>query len=66
MKHFKKIDVYKDGNYLASIGDIRYSDYPTYIQTKGKSYANKKRELYLNRHKNDEGIAGKLARILLW
>jgi len=66
-KHFKKLDVYsKDGLYLASIGDVRYADYPTYIETKGKAYANKRRELYLNRHKNDEGVAGNLSRLLLW
>ena len=29
----KKIDVYKNGNKIASIGNIGYSDYPTYLKT---------------------------------
>jgi hypothetical protein len=62
----KKIDVYKDGDYITSIGDIRYSDYPTYIMTKGKAYADKRRTLYYERHKNDKGIAGQLAQKILW
>jgi hypothetical protein len=65
-KRYKKLDVYKNGDYLASVGDVRYADYPTYIETKGKSYADKRRELYHIRHKNDSGIAGKLSKILLW
>ena len=28
----KKIDVYKDNIYLCSIGDIRYYDFPTYLE----------------------------------
>ena len=28
----KKIDVFKDGKKIASIGDIFYSDYPTYLE----------------------------------
>ena len=31
-KKNKKIDVYKNGEYIASIGDVRYNDYPTYIK----------------------------------
>ena len=62
----KKIDVYKDGNYVISIGDIRYSDYPTYIKTKGKAYADKRRELFYERHKDNNGLAGELNKRLLW
>ena len=62
----KKIDVYKDGNYVISIGDIRYSDYPTYILTKGRAYADKRRELYYERHNKDKGIAGELSKRILW
>jgi hypothetical protein len=62
----KKIDVYKDGNYVISIGDIRYSDYPTYIKTKGKAYADKRRELFYERNKNNNGLAGEYAKKLLW
>ena len=35
-KKNKKIDVYKNGEYIASIGDVRYNDYPTYIKNDGK------------------------------
>ena len=28
----KKIDVYKDNLFLFSIGDIRYNDFPTYLE----------------------------------
>ena len=64
---YKKLDVYTNtGNYITSVGDKRYSDYPTYIKTMGKSYADKRRELYHNRHKKDSRPAGKLAKILLW
>jgi hypothetical protein len=50
----KKIDVYKDGQYIFAIGDVNYNDYPTYLETKGEEYANKRRTLYHNRHKKDD------------
>jgi hypothetical protein len=62
----KKIDVYKDGEYLVSIGNLQYSDYPTYIMTKGKAYADKRRILYYDRHKDNNGLAGQLAKRILW
>lgn len=62
----KKIDVIKDGKVIASIGDINYKDYPSYIQEKGLSYANERRRLYNIRHKNDKGITGKYAKAILW
>jgi len=46
----KKIDVFKDGKYICSIGDDRYLDYPYYIKEYGKDYADKRRELYKIRH----------------
>ena len=51
----KKIDVFKDGKKIASIGAIGYKDYPTYMleEKKGlhpKGYANKRRKLYKLRH----------------
>ncbi len=55
----KKIDVFrkiknKDGKMvlkkLASVGAINYNDYPTFIKTKGKAYADKRRKLYKIRH----------------
>lgn len=63
----KKLDVYdKKGDKLASIGGAGYKDYPTYLRTDGKVVADKRRELYLIRHKKDKGVAGTLARNLLW
>jgi len=67
----KKIDVLKNNKIIASIGDIRYSDYPTMIETKGKgkAYANQRRELYKKRHKNDMNVknsAGFYANKILW
>ena len=61
----KKIDVYQDNKKIASIGDIRYKDYPTYLRENGKEYADERRRLYHLRHKN-EGIVGKYAKELLW
>ena len=60
-----KLDVFKDGEYLTSIGDRRYKDYATYMEEKGKAYAEERRRLYMLRHKN-EGMRGKLSSIILW
>ena len=65
----KKIDVYKDNEYIASIGSIDYSDYPTYLQTHNKEYAENRRRLYKCRHSKDSLIKmtpGWLAFHLLW
>lgn len=61
----KKLDVYKNGELVASIGDTRYSDYPTYIKEKGLDYANERKRLYNIRHKN-ESSGGFYAKKLLW
>jgi hypothetical protein len=63
----KKIDVYKNDIKIASIGDIRFLDFPTYIEEKGKKYADSRRKLYKIRHKNDinEG-AGFYSNKILW
>jgi len=63
----KKIDVYTiDGNYITSIGDNRYLDYPTYLKIYGKKYADARRSLYHMRHQNDKNDAGFLAKEILW
>lgn len=62
----KKIDVFKDSKKIASIGDIRYNDYPTYIKILGKPYADFRRKLYHLRHSKDHKIEGLLSRFLLW
>ena len=48
-KKNKKLDVYEDGKYITSIGQKGYKDYPTYIEEKGKDYANIRREQFYNR-----------------
>jgi hypothetical protein len=68
-KKGKKIDVIKNGQVVASVGALGYSDYSTYIKEKGLKYANKRRELYKQRHKNDInkiGSNGYFADKLLW
>lgn len=65
-KSGKKIDVYKQGDLIASIGATGYGDFPTYMKQKGTEYANKRRELYKMRHAKNTGLAGKLASELLW
>jgi hypothetical protein len=66
-KKHKKIDVYKDNEYLGSIGDNRYKDYPTYLEEDGEIKANQKRSLYHKRHKKDLNyLIGSLAYNLLW
>ena len=62
----KKIDVYKQGKKIASIGDIRYYDFPTYTIERGKAYADFRRKLYHMRHSKDHKIEGLLSRFLLW
>ena len=46
----KKLDVFKDGKKLASVGALGMSDYPTYMKTKGQAYADERRRLYRIRH----------------
>lgn len=70
----KKIDVFKKGKKVASVGAIGYNDYPTYmeLERKGKvpkGTANKRRRLYKIRHKADRNIKnsnGYYADRLLW
>jgi len=61
----KKIDVFKNGKKIDSIGAIGYKDYPTYNATEGKTIADERRRLYHLRHtQNTQGE--KLAKKLLW
>lgn len=65
----KKLDVFEAGKKLASIGDIRYSDYPHYLQDKGKAVAEERRRLYHSRFKetsNKVGSPSYYASKLLW
>jgi hypothetical protein len=52
-----KIDIFnKKGEYITSIGAIGYSDYPTYMKTHGKEYADNRRRLYKIRHDKDRSV----------
>jgi len=65
----KKIDVYKKGNKIASIGAYGMNDFPTYIKKRGIKYAKTRRRLYKIRHNKDrkkKGSNGYYADILLW
>jgi hypothetical protein len=46
----KKIDIYKDDVYITSIGAMGMSDYPSYVESEGKKYADERRRLYHLRH----------------
>lgn len=65
LKNFK-IDVFKDGEYITSIGHKSFSDFPHYIESHGMEYALKRRELYWKRHRKDDGIRGYLSKTILW
>ena len=65
----KKIDVFKGDKKVASVGATGYNDYPTWMQKKGKKYADERRRLYKIRHKSDRtkrGTPGWYADKLLW
>ena len=65
----KKIDVYRDGKFVASIGAIGYKDYPTYTKEDGLEKAKERRRLYKLRHNADRSIVdspGYFANQILW
>lgn len=65
----KKIDVFRRGKKLASVGAKGYADYPTFMREKGKEYATRRRRAYKIRHQKDRlkvGSRGYWADKLLW
>jgi hypothetical protein len=54
----KKLDVFKGGKKVASVGAIGYKDYPTFLKTEGKEKANKRRAAYKKRHAKHRNIRG--------
>jgi hypothetical protein len=70
----KKIDVFKDGKKVASIGARGMNDYPTYMEIEKngllpKGFARKRRKLYKERHESDrhkKGTNGYYADKILW
>jgi hypothetical protein len=64
----KKIDVFKNGDKVASIGAIGYGDYWTYYQS-DRYLARSKRESYKARHAGEQnkiGSPGYYAWYILW
>ena len=51
----KKIDVFKKGKKVCSVGNSNYNNFPTLIQKKGisLSFAKFRRKLYKKRHSKD-------------
>jgi hypothetical protein len=65
----KKIDVYKQGKKIASVGARGMNDFPTYMKKNGLNYAKTRRRLYKMRHEKDRHTKwsrGWLADKLLW
>ena len=65
----KKIDVYRKGRKIASVGAAGMNDFPTYMKKMGNTYANTRRRLYKIRHTKDrkrKWSRGWLADQLLW
>lgn len=61
----KKLDVFKNGKKVGSVGAIGYGDYPTFIKENGKAYADERRRLYHIRHTKNT-LGEQLALHLLW
>lgn len=67
----KKIDIFdkRTGDFITNIGARGYGDYGTYLETKGRAFADEKRRLYRIRHKdelNKIGTTGWYASEILW
>jgi hypothetical protein len=65
----KKIDVFKNGQKIASIGAMGYKDFDIHLKESGKAFAEERRRLYKIRHKdnrNKKGTAGYYADRILW
>ena len=65
----KKIDVFKNGQKVASIGALGYGDFPTFKKEKGIKYAEERQKAYKLRHEKDRhkvGTPGYYADQILW
>ena len=65
----KKLDVFKKGKKIASVGATGYGDFPTFMRKEGKESAKRHRKHYKMRHEKDrhvKGSAGFYADQLLW
>jgi hypothetical protein len=65
----KKIDVFKNGQKIASIGAMGYKDFDIHLKESGKAFADERRRLYKIRHKDNRnkiGTPGFFADRILW
>jgi hypothetical protein len=65
----KKIDVFKNGQKIASIGAMGYMDFDIHLKENGKAFAEERRKLYKIRHANNRnkiGTPGFFADRILW
>jgi len=64
----KKIDIYKNGKFITSVGAISYNDYFIYLNTHDKEFAKDRRRLYDLRTKSKSVLGSPTwyARHLLW
>ena len=54
----KKLDIFRGGVKIASIGDLRYNDFHSYKRTKGIEFAKKRQTLYRIRHAKNIKVVG--------
>jgi len=54
----KKLDVFKNGVRIASIGAQGYMDFPSYVEKEGEAYAQERRRLYKLRHIKNRTVKG--------
>jgi len=65
----KKLDVFKNGKKVASVGARGMGDFPTYKRTKGLEFAKKRQKAYKSRmakNRTKVGTNGYYADKLLW
>lgn len=65
----KKIDVFKNGKKVASVGALGMGDYETFKKEKGLEFANKRRKAYKSRHQKTRvkvGTPSYYADKILW
>lgn len=65
----KKLDVFKNGKKVASVGAIGYKDYATYRKEKGVTFAERKKKNYEKRMQKNRKVKfsnGWYADQLLW
>jgi hypothetical protein len=63
----KKIDVFKNGKKVCSVGNVNYYNFPTYALKRGITYAKIRRRFYKIRHSKDRKKGcGYYADKILW